>query len=139
KQIRRTKSQEEKLERELLKIAERLLAGEIAAHRQRYDEAIKAVKEAVKVEESLPYAEPPLWPLSARHYLGPVLLMSGRAAEAESEYRLDLKRHPENGWALFGLVQSLKAQHKDADADEMTGRFEQAWAHADVTLTASRF
>ena len=30
KQIRRTKSQEEKLERELLKIAERLLAGEIS-------------------------------------------------------------------------------------------------------------
>jgi hypothetical protein len=41
---------------------------------------------------------------------------SGRAAEAENVYREDLRRHPENGWALYGLAQSLLAQHKDADA-----------------------
>lgn len=139
RQIRRTKSPEEKLERDLLKIAERLLAGEIAAHRQRYDDAVKAVKEAVRIEESLQYSEPPLWPLSVRHYLGTVLLRAERAAEAEREYRADLKRYPENGWALFGLIQSLKAQRKDSEAGELAGRFEQAWAHADVTLTASRF
>ncbi len=139
KQIRRTKSPEEKLERDLLKIAERLLVGAIAAHRQRYDEAVNALKEAVKVEESLQYSEPPLWPLSVRHYLGPVLLMAGRAAEAEREYRADLKRYPENGWALLGLSQSLKAQQKDSAAAEVTGRFEKAWAHADVTPAASRF
>ena len=139
KQIRRTKSPDEKLERDLLKIAERLLAGEIAAHRHRYDEAIKALKEAVKIEESLHYSEPPFWPFPVRHYLGPVLLMAERAAEAENEYRTDLKRYPENGWALFGLVQSLKAQRKGSESAEMTGRFENAWAHADVTLAASRF
>ena len=139
KQIRRTNSQEEKLERELLKIAERLLAGEIAAHRQRYDESLKAMKEAVKIDESLQYSEPPLWPLSARHYLGAILLLAGRAAEAESEYRVDLKRYPENGWALFGLIQSLKAQHKESEAADVTTRFEKAWAHSDVTLTASHF
>ncbi|HSB45532.1 MAG TPA: hypothetical protein VLD60_11000 [Nitrospira sp.] len=139
KQIRRTKSPEEKLERELLKIADRLLAGEIAAHRQRYDESLKAMKEAVKIDESLQYSEPPLWPLSTRHYLGAILLMAGRAAEAESEYRVDLKRYPENGWALFGLIQSLKAQHKESEAADVTTRFEKAWAHSDVALTASRF
>jgi len=139
KQFRRSKSPEEKLERELLRIAERLLAGDIAARRQRYDDAINAMKEAVKIEESLQYSEPPLWPLSARQYLGPVLLLAGRAAEAEREYRADLKRYPENGWALFGLAQSLKAQQKDSEAAEVTGRFEKAWAHADVPLTSSRF
>lgn len=139
KQFRRSKSPEEKLERELLRIAERLLAGDIAARRQRYDDAINAMKEAVKIEESLQYSEPPLWPLSARQYLGPVLLLAGRAAEAEHEYRADLKRYPENGWALFGLAQSLKAQQKDSEAAEVTGRFEKAWVHADVPLTSSRF
>jgi len=139
KQFRRSKSPEEKLERELLRIAERLLAGDIAARRQRYDDAINAMKEAVKIEESLQYSEPPLWPLSARQYLGPVLLLAGRSAEAEREYRADLKRYPENGWALFGLAQSLKAQQKDSEAAEVTGRFEKAWAHADVPLTSSRF
>lgn len=139
KQFRRSKNQEDKLERELLKIAERLLAGQIAAQRQRHDEAIKALKEAIKIEDSLQDSEPPSWPLSVRHYLGPVLLLTSRAAEAETEYRADLKRYPENGWGLFGLVQSLKAQQKDSETAEISGRFEKAWAHADVTLTASHF
>jgi hypothetical protein len=50
-----------------------------------------------------------------------------------------LKWYPENGWSLFGLLQSLKAQRKESEAHEITGRFEKAWAHADVTLAASRF
>ena len=139
KQFRRTRSPEEKLERDLLKIAERILAGDIAVHRQRYDEAVKQLREAVKLEESLQYSEPPLWPISPRQYLGAVLLIAGRPAEAEQEYRLDLKRYPENGWALFGLEQSLTAQHKNVEAGEIRDRFEKAWAHTDVTLTASRF
>lgn len=139
KQFRRSKNQQDKLERELLKIAERLLAGQIAAQRQHHDEAIKALKEAIKIEDSLQGAEPPHWPLAVRHYLGPVLLLASRAAEAETEYRADLKWYPENGWGLFGLVQSLKAQRKDSEAAEILGRFEKAWAHADVTLTASHF
>jgi hypothetical protein len=49
-----------------------------------------------------------------------------------------LKRFPENGWALFGLVQSLKAQQKDGAAMDAETRFGKAWAHADVTLAASR-
>jgi len=139
KQFRRSKNQQDKVERDLLKISERLLAGQIAAQRQRHDEAIKALKEAIKIEDSLQGAEPPHWPVSVRHYLGPVLLLTSRPAEAETEYRTDLKWYPENGWGLFGLVQSLKAQHNDAEAAETLGRFDRAWAYADVTLTSSRF
>ncbi len=139
KQIRRTKSPEERIERDQLKIAERLLAGDLAARQQRYEEAIKALREAVRLEDTLQYSEPPLWPLSVRHYLGPVLLLARRPAEAEAEYRADVKRYPENGWGLFGLAQSLKAQQRNGDADEVTGRFEKAWTYADVALASSRF
>ena len=139
KQFRRSKNQQDKLERDLLRISERLLAGQIASHRRRADEAIKALREATKIEDSLQGAEPPHWSLPVRHYLGPVLLLAGRAPEAEIEYRADLKWNPENGWGLFGLLQSLKAQRKDAEAAEISSRFEKAWAHADVTLAASRF
>ena len=139
KQFRRSKNQQDKLERDLLKIAERLLAGQIAAQRQRYDEAIKALREAVHLHDSLQGAEPPHWPLPVRQYLGPVLLLSGRAPEAEAEYRADLKWYPENGWSLFGLLQSLKVQRKESEAHEIAVRFEKAWTHADVTLVASRF
>ncbi|HEX4968866.1 MAG TPA: hypothetical protein VFV44_10115 [Nitrospiraceae bacterium] len=138
KQIKRDRSQEEKVARTLLKIAERLLAGEIAARRQQYDDAIHKLKEAIKLEDSLPYVEPPHWPLPIRQYLGSVLLLAGRPADAEIEYRADLARNPENGWALIGLIQSLKDQQKDGQAAEVEDRFKKAWAHADFIPAASR-
>jgi len=139
KQIRRDRSEEDKITRSLLKIAERMLAGEIAARRQRFEDAIRALKEAIKLEDSLPYAEPPHWPLPVRQYLGPVLLMAGRPAEAEAQYRADLTRNPDSGWALFGLMQSLRAEQQDEAARVEEARFAKAWTYADVTLTASRF
>ena len=113
-----------------------MLAGEITARRQRYDDAIRTLKEAVKLEDSLPYVEPPHWPLPVRQYLGAVLLMVGRPADAETEYRADLSRNPENGWALIGLIQSLRAQQKDDQAAEAEDRFKRAWAHADFIPAA---
>ncbi|MDP9131504.1 MAG: hypothetical protein M3M98_00005, partial [Nitrospirota bacterium] len=68
KQIRRDRTAEEKTERALLKIAERVLAGELAARHQRYEDAIRLFEDAIDMEEALPYSEPPLWPLSVRHH-----------------------------------------------------------------------
>lgn len=139
KQIKRNRSREEQISRTLLKIAERLLAGDIAARRQRYDDATRAFKEAVKLEDGLPYTEPSHWPLPVRQYLGTALLIAGRPAEAETAYRDDLARNPQNGWSIFGLAQSLKAQQKNEAAGTEEARFGAAWTHADVTLAASRF
>ena len=138
KQIRRDRTTEEKIERALLKIAERVLAGELAVHRQRHEDAIRLFEDAIKMEEALPYSEPPLWPLSVRHHLGTALLLAGRPSEAEAVYRADLLRHPDNGWALIGLIQSLRAQQRDDQAAEAEDRFKKAWAHADFTPAASR-
>jgi tetratricopeptide (TPR) repeat protein len=138
KQIHRDRTTEEKTQRTLLKIAERILSGEIAARRQRYDDAIRLFEEAIKMEEALPYSEPPLWPLSVRHHLGAVLLLADRPSEAEAVYHADLLRHPDNGWALTGLIQSLQAQQKDDQAAVAEDRFKKAWAHADFIPADSR-
>ena len=74
-----------------------------------------------------------------RQALGAVLLQAGRAREAEQVYRDDLARNPNNGWSLFGLAQSLRAQGKTAEARQVDASFQKAWAKADVKLTASRF
>ena len=58
---------------------------------------------------------------------------------AEAVYREDLKQYPQNGWSLFGLAQSLKAQGKLEEAAEVQKQFDAAWARADVMLAASRF
>jgi hypothetical protein len=52
-------------------------------------------------------------------------------------YREDLVRNPKNGWSLFGLRESLRAQGTPSAATEAA--FRDAWGNADVTLTASDF
>lgn len=118
----------------IIAIAKNLLDGEMAAKRDRFDEAEKLLREAVRVEDGLRYDEPPDWMQPVRHTLGAVLLRAGKYAEAEAVYREDLARYPENGWSLFGLGRALRLQKKDADASEVEARFRKAWAGADIKL-----
>lgn len=125
--------------RVILGIAVEVLAGEMAASQKHYDEAIARLHRAVLLEDNLIYNEPPDWHVPVRQLLGAVLLTAGRAAEAESIYWQDLQRNPENGWSLFGLLMSLRAQQKEEQALAVEKRFHKAWNQADVRLTASRF
>jgi cytochrome c-type biogenesis protein CcmH/NrfG len=93
----------------------------------------------VKLEDGLPYMEPPFSYMPMRHGLGAAMLAAGKAAEAEGVYRDDLRRNPGNGWSLLGLAQSLQAQGKADMAEEVTDRFNQAWLRADVKPPSSRF
>ena len=124
---------------ELMAIAARVAAGELAAKEGKLAEAIQHLETAVQAQDKLRYAEPPPWYYPVRQSLGAVLMTAGKSAKAEAVYREDLKRNPENGWSLYGLVQSLRAQGKDKEAKVAEQRFQKAWARADVTLTASRF
>ncbi len=123
----------------VLTIAQEVLAGNIAATKKNYDEAVAHLERAVRLEDALVYTEPAEFHYPPRHALGAVLLEANRAGEAETVYWEDLKRNRENGWALFGLMQALKAQGKNDDAALVEARFKKAWARADITLSASRF
>lgn len=122
---------------QLLEIADALALGEIAMASDDPATAAEHFQRAVEVQDELPYTEPPFWYYPTRHSLGKALLADGKFADAEAVYRRDLEMYPRNGWAMFGLIESLKAQDKDAtDVEE---RFATVWSQADVTLTASRF
>ncbi len=123
----------------ILDIAVEVLAGELAAKRGDYDNAIARLHRAVLLEDNLIYNEPPDWHVPVRQSLGAVLMEAGRPAEAEAIYWQDLNRNRENGWSLFGLMQSLQAQGKAEQAATIKERFRKAWNQADVSLTASRF
>jgi tetratricopeptide (TPR) repeat protein len=123
----------------VLQIASRVLAGEIAAKRGATDAAVSYFTQAAELEDRFVYIEPPNWPLPVRQQFGAVLMANGRASEAEAVYRADLARFPENGWSLYGLAASLRAQGKTAEADDVQARFKRAWTLSDVTLTASAF
>ena len=66
-----------------LAIAARLVEGELAGRRGRWDDAIRILTEAVALDDGFPYSEPPLWHHPPRQVLGAILLEAGRAAEAE--------------------------------------------------------
>lgn len=121
--------------RAVLAVAEPLVAGTIAEKRKNLTEAIAHFDRAVRLEDALVYNEPADWAMPARHVLGAALLRAGRAAEAEVIYWEDLKRNPENGWALFGLLQAVEAQQKTDAAHHARERFDRAWSRADIKLT----
>jgi tetratricopeptide (TPR) repeat protein len=125
--------------RSVFEIAPLVLAAEIAAARQQYELAIAQLDRAVRLEDGLVYTEPAEWHYPVRHALGAVLLAAGRPAEAETVYWDDLKRNKDNGWALYGVVQALRAQGKDDRAKVVEERFNRVWSRADVKLTGSRF
>jgi tetratricopeptide (TPR) repeat protein len=124
---------------DLLKIAFNVLAGEIAAAKGEYEHAIAQLNEAVDIEDALTYNEPPDWFFPVRQTYGAVLLESGDPQSAESVYRADLKKFPNNGWSLFGLAQALRDQGKTEEAAKVDEQFKTAWAHGDVEINGSRF
>jgi hypothetical protein len=123
----------------MLQLAANVLAGEIAAKAGDHAVAERLLRAAVEEQDTHWFTEPPPWYFPVRQSLGAVLLQAGRAGEAEQVYREDLKRNPGNGWSLFGLTQSLRAQGKTTEAIQAEADFRKAWARADVPLTASRF
>jgi tetratricopeptide (TPR) repeat protein len=125
--------------RRLLSIARDVLAGEIAASRQSWEEAIARMDRAARIEGALTYEEPPGWIVPVRHHLGAVLLEAGRPEEAEVVFWQDLRRYPENGYSLSGLARALRNQGRTDEAGEMEERARRAWARSDVRITSSRF
>jgi len=117
-----------------LDLAENVLDARIAAAKGDHERAIKDWGKAVEIEDQLNYGEPPEWFYPVRESLGSALLRNGQAAQAEAVFRLDLEQHPRNPRSLFGLLKTLEAQKKNANAEEVRREFDAAWKNADLPL-----
>jgi len=104
-----------------------VLSGEIAARQKNVAEATKCFRQAVALEDGLTYTEPPDWPIPTRQLQGAALLDLGRARDAETAFRDDMKKFPDNGWSLTGLQKSLERQGKTKEAAEVKTRLAKAW------------
>ncbi|MCC6555313.1 MAG: hypothetical protein IT372_20320 [Polyangiaceae bacterium] len=124
---------------QILDVAAKVLEARIAEREGRTADAIARYREAVAMEDRLSYAEPADWFYPTRHFLGAALLDAGKAAEAEAVYRDDLKKNPNNGWALLGLWRALEAQGRQPEAALAEAAFRAAWARSDLPLTRSAF
>lgn len=119
---------------DVLKIASEVLTGSIAKLNQDYSAAITHLQQAIALEDSLVYTEPPDWYSPTRNLLGEILLEANRPEEAEQAFRADLTIYPDNGWSLHGLFESLEQQNKQAEAETVKRQYEQAWQYADIVL-----
>jgi tetratricopeptide (TPR) repeat protein len=124
---------------DVLAVAQRVAVARISTADGRTEDALRELREAVRLESGLGYDEPADWFFPASHILGAELLRAGQALEAERVYRDDLMHHPGDGWALFGLAQALRAQGRASDASAAEGEFRDAWRHATIAIKVSAF
>ena len=133
---------------QLLAIAEQMLEGEIADRRGEHDAAFLHLRKAVALEDDLPYDEPWGWMQPVRHALGALLLEQGHVAEAEAVYREDLglggalpraQIHPDNLWALRGLLDCLDRRGEKVESAFIRQREAIAAARADLPVHVSCF
>ena len=132
--------------RTILGVGEKMMEGEIAYHQGRHEEAFALLREAVARDDNLEYTEPWAWMHPPRHALAALLAEQGRHAEAEEHYRTDLglnddlqrcAQHPDNVWALHGLVECLRARGETAELSDLEARLKKAMALTDTPVTSS--
>ncbi len=119
----------------ILLIAQDVLDARIAEAKHDYQKALDSFSKGIKDEDSLAYDEPPQWFHPVRESMGGYLLRRGNYVDAEMMFRADLERNKRSGRSLFGLMESLKAQKKNAAAVLAQREFETAWKNADTKLT----
>ena len=120
--------------KDIMKIAKDVLGAKIAVAKKDNAGAIVMLREAVAIQDTLKYGEPPDWFFPVRESLGAALLMIGDAAGAEKVFREDLDRNPRNPRSLFGLHQVLVQQKRDYDAGFIQKEFEASWKGGSTTL-----
>ena len=132
--------------RDSLAIGAALLDGELAYHRGHHDQAYAHLRHAVELDDNLSYSEPWAWMHPPRHALAALLLDQGHRDEAEQVYRDDLglsgkvqrcAQHPNNVWALHGLVECLKLRGETEELLALQARLAAALAKADIPISSS--
>jgi tetratricopeptide (TPR) repeat protein len=129
-----------------LGVGEKMLLGELEYHRGNHESAFDHLREAVKRSDSLHYSEPWPWMHPPRHALGALLMEQGQHTEAEKAYREDLgltnsvvrcAQHPNNVWALHGLVECLTIRGEKEELAKFKTLLNSATVKADVAVTSS--
>ena len=125
--------------KDVFAVAAKIVEARIATLARQKD-SLALWAEAVTLEDKLAYSEPDDWFYPVRHLQGAALLAQRKGPQAEAVFREDLRRHPHNGWALFGLSRALGLQGKRGpEAAAVSAELVKAWANADVKLTSPAY
>jgi tetratricopeptide (TPR) repeat protein len=134
--------------RDILAVAEAMLAGELEYRRENYDLAFAHLREAVDLYDSLNYSEPWSWMMPPRHALGALLLEQGHVNDAASVYRADLglddtlvrpSQHPNNIWSLLGYAECCERLDDSKTLEVILPELAKAQQVADSSIAVSCF
>lgn len=122
---------------DIVRLANRVVDGRVAQAEGDYDNAAAAFRDAVAIQDGLPYMEPPYWYYPVRQSLGAVLLQAGRPMEAERMFREALREHPNSAWTLFGLKEAQRAQGNATAAAATQRQLDTIWEgdRREITLS----
>lgn len=110
----------------ILQLASNTIAAKIKMSMQDYSAAVALMRENIKLQDSMPYTEPPFWYYAAEQSLAAALYMDGKYSEAEDAFKASLIRHPNSAGSLYGLWQTQQQLGLDAEADFTKGLYEKA-------------
>lgn len=113
---------------ELVNLAEKVALARWAQANRRYTDAIGLYREAAKIEQSIPYMEPPYWYYPVNQSLGAALFQAKRYQEARDAFATALAQSPNNGWVLYGLAASERALGRKDRARNAEVAFRRAWS-----------
>ncbi|MET0962556.1 MAG: hypothetical protein ABWY05_07015 [Noviherbaspirillum sp.] len=111
----------------ILQTARHVADARLSAALGDYAAAARSYEQAVAIQDSLAYMEPPYWYYPIHQSLGAVLLQAGRVDEAERAFRASLARVPNNGWALYGLQQVYRQRGDARSARAADRALQDAW------------
>jgi tetratricopeptide (TPR) repeat protein len=112
---------------QLLQIARHVVLARVAQSKGDDATVIEEFKQAAALEDGMPYMEPPYWYYPVRQSLGAALLKAGRADEAAEAFRASLKAAPNNGWAIYGLIEAQKKLGDEAGAKASEADLARTW------------
>ena len=113
---------------DLLQLAELVARGRFASVRGRHLQAADHYRQAIAIEDKVPYMEPPWWYYPVRQSLGAALYRAGRYDEAREAFTGALAKAPNNGWALYGLAASERALGRRVHAAAAQMALRRAWS-----------
>ena len=112
---------------DLLSLAESVARARWAYAGGRYDEAATLYRQAATFEDKIPYMEPPYWYYPVHQSLGAAFYRAGKHDEARDAFMAALAKSPNNGWALYGLAETERAQKRNAEAAAANAALERSW------------
>lgn len=133
---------------DILAVAREMMLGEITYREQLYSQAFEHLRNAVALDDALPYDEPWGWMQPARHALGALMLEQGHVEESLAVYEADLGlndslpracQHPDNIWSLKGYHECLQKLGRTSEAEAMRAKIERLEKTSDVTIKFSCF